>query len=170
MDRQRKQILEPRIKKKAEKQKTSPGTKELRAHPSLRQKYQLWGMLISGWIPDVSLFPLSGSLLHSSLYNIQRKAWTSRKPQWLIYHSGLIMTLQSCVVLFPVYPMTVMVLARSSLNSVGIHQNVSMSTLEIQEAECCGHWMWSNWYSNQIRRYIQIPHGHTMSELVHFLE
>lgn len=45
---------------------------------------------------------------------------------------------------FPSYPMTVMVLARSSLNSVGIHQNVSRSTLEIQEAECCGHWMWSN--------------------------
>ena len=78
------------------------------------------------------------------------------KPLWLIVNNNII----SCSFIH-VYPMTLMVLVRHLLNSLGIINIFWKNTLELQEAEPCGLWMQISWNSNQIFRYIQIPHGLT---------
>ena len=78
------------------------------------------------------------------------------KPLWLIINNNII----SCSFIH-VYPKTLMVLVRHLLNSLGIINIFWKNTLELQEAEPCGLWMQISWYSNQICRYIQIPHGLT---------
>ena len=97
-------------------------------------------------LPNLGIKPSSPALQDSL------PAEPPGKPLWLIINN-----LISCSFI-QVYPMTLMVLLRHLLNSLGIISIFWKNTLELQEAEPCGLWMQISWYSNQICRYIQIPH------------